>query len=461
MSRTNCLLLIAIGLVGILKLASSATCSYEVDERNGRYMCVFVNQNIQSELDMLPIEGVHINTYGIEQVANLWHRDSTIQIFPSLIIDYFPNLLSASLGGSHMTLFNRAITNCNKLESINVVNNRISSVPGGIFSNCQNLTTLSFLFNQIDNINSDAFQGLANLKVMELAWNRITSFNPNVFASLSKLEILTINNNEIVELSPEIFRLFPMLVDLNLGFNKIKSWNNTILANNPNVETLRLAGNEIQTLDGRAFASLLNLRTLSIGGLLEEIPALQNLQQLRALYLDDNKFKSISSDPFIYMPNLQTLSLDNNEIESLNFTTRTNVVLGNLHNLFLNNNKLTSIPENSTFIQQQLFRLHLSGNQLEKITANSIRPIQQLTYLDISNNRISKIDRELFDDIRRLELRAGGNDCVNENHIISSKEDFEKRVADKLSHCFNFAIAKQINLVVLIAGLLVAFITKF
>lgn len=439
-------------------------CTFTL-QPDGNYSCSIDNQNILTEAAMLPIQGDHLIGYGDSDVTWLLASNSTISIFPSLIIDRFISLRLIALLDVGITSFNNPIINCQNVELLLLDFNNFSSVSGGIFRNCTNLRSLTMMWGLISSITNTGFEGLSGLQNLLLRNNQIRDLNPSAFAQLSSLTQIAISDNLIEELSPGIFGSSPLLESLDLSNNRIVSWNSSILQNNVNVRSLTLTGNLIQTVDGNAFANLQNLQALTLGSNLEEIPVLSNLGQLETLGLDSNQIRNVSAESLRNLTNLRNLYLSNNRIESVNFTMRPDKFLTTLETLTLGNNRISSIQDNAFSMLEILNELVLSSNQLERLNGNVIRPIEQLRSLDVSwNSALSEIEPELFDGVTVLDFRAFGTRCFNGNVTINNtlnNYDFLNRVVPLLDQCFNFATITKVNLMVVIFSVTLSLILKF
>lgn len=402
-----------------LPVAQSVNCTFERLVTN--YVCRIEFQTIDSENDM-QVGGVHLEGHSNVNVTWLAARWSTVQVFPSLIINQFVNLRTVSLGGTNMRLFNSPITNCAHLESLWINANLLNSIPEGMFRNCVNLHDLAMSNNNITRVHDNAFVGLTNL------------------------EFLYLSGNQITEASLEWFRPLPSLRVVALSGNQLTSWNRNILANNPKIMSLELANNRIQTLDADVFANIPELSFLTVGSLIEVLPTLQNVPRLETLVLRDNKIRTVSASMFINMRSLKHLHLSNNQIDTINFTMGEKNLLEHLEVLVLSHNNITVLPDNVFSMLTSLLRLDFSDNQIRRLSAASIQPIIQMRDLIVSRNRIERIDQQLFHNATMLQVRAGGNICVNEDFFVIGGISIIMEML--LDRCFNSAIStKQLNIV--------------
>lgn len=452
--------LICAFLVVLLKnsLVEGVTCTYQIDSRDNSYGCILDGQVIRSDTDLSVITGSHLSGYSDESVSKLLGGNSTIEVFPSAIVNKFTRLRQIWITNNKIKSFPAPIENCAYLESINLSFNEISSLPQEIFTNCNNLVEIMMIGNGIEAIHVDAFKGLGKLDYLDLQMNNITSLNAGMFEPTPNIIKLNLFDNKISTFPKEIFESLTILAILNLGLNEFTRWTTSLPTMHSSVRVLNLSRNKIKTVEAQDFSSLYLLDELWIGGLLENIPQIEGLNNLTKLNLDYNQIKTVSLESFRVYGRLQQLYLSNNLIESVNFTKASANLLSNLQVLFLSSNKIETLPVDS-FTALTLTTLNLQGNSLKKLEAIDIKPNDRLSLFDVSNNKIEKIQRELFQNITRsITFRAKENVCVNDDFTIG--RDFQEKVAPLLEKCFNFGVVTHANIVVLIAATLLSVLVK-
>ena len=438
-----------------LKVGSAVICEYKVAE-DGDYTCRIYNQNLLIEAD---ISGDHVTEdLTDESVVELIVMDSTVQIFPNSFFDKFKNLLRVEIVESGMKTFGQPITNCESLAILWLDYNEITSIPAEIFSNCVNLFDLSLSGNQIDTIHVHAFVGLTKLRELTLQNNRLEVIDPQIFLPISSLTMLDLDNNLISNIDEKTFQLLPNLVELQFSNNSFTTWNETLLVNNQMLLHLTLEGIQISNFSDYAFSNLLKLETLIISGNLEMVPRLKNLPSLSWLTLDENKFTQFSLESLSNLPKLLELSLNGNLLGSINFTVAAGQVFPALESLSFNNNGIHTILGNIFESLPDLKFLFLSGNHLHVIRASSIKPHPLLEILDISNNHMIRIDREIFENVTKLELRGTDNFCFNEDILIDN--NFDTEVEEILKDCFNIAITVQVNIFVMAVSVIASLLLE-
>lgn len=435
---------------GIRFSVQSTECTFRKSIIDG-YTCHLSNQTIRSEADMESISGNHLAGFTNDDVTGITEGNSTILVFPSLIIDRFVNVQTVFLHSSSIRTFNSHITTC-RAEQIHLNENKIFSIPSGIFRNCDRLVTLTLSSNEIEDINRNAFVFISRLTSLSLSSNKIQRMNSDVFAPLTSMIMLYLDNNHIETVDTRWFRTMTNLIVLDMNDNNITTWDSNILQNNAKLQILFLSGNRIKTLHGNTFTNLPTLSFLSIGGLIEEIPTFNGMGMLRSLTLSNNVITRVSAGSFRHMTNLTQLLLENNLIETVDFALRDYNHLSRLETLSLMDNRITTLQDNAFSSLVSLNVLNLARNEINVLRANSIRPIiTQLNLLDVQDNQIERIERELFVNVTRVVFRANGNICINDNIIVS---DFTNHTATPLDRCFNFAHSKMASMFLTVLSLI-------
>lgn len=121
--------------------------------------------------------------------------------------------------------------------------NRITELPGRVFSAFKHLRRLDLSNNQISKVAGDAFYGLKSLTTLVLYGNRLTDLPRNVFHGLSSLQLLLLNANNISCIRKDLFSGLHNLSLLSLYDNKIQSLANGTFDYFKNIGTLHLGGN--------------------------------------------------------------------------------------------------------------------------------------------------------------------------------------------------------------------------
>lgn len=281
--------------------------------------------------------------------------------------------------------------------------------------------------NQITEITSNAFLGL-RVKRLNLSGNKLRAIAADAFVELSNyLEELTIEfDPDAMTEIPEAIRTNLVnlrslkLIDLNLSQLKDHSF-----AKFRKLESLSMIKCNLHSLGADAFVSLTNLRYLNLDqNQLNDSswPSLSNyLPQLETLSLSQNQFNSLkrtritglkhldlSSNGLQYVESnifhsLEKLHLQNNELNSLQLTFLFS--LKNLIELNLDFNRLTFLPEKIFQSNVNLRDLSLQGNDLNYLTNYSFLGLSNLQHLNLARNRLQfSANSQPFQHLRSLKI---------------------------------------------------------
>ncbi|XP_070316120.1 toll-like receptor 3 isoform X4 [Odocoileus virginianus] len=219
------------------------------------------------------------------------------------------------------------------LEVLNLQHNEISQLSDKTFIFCMNLTELHLMSNSIQKIQNDPFK---NLK-----------FSPGCFHAIGKLSGLSLNN---AKLSPSLIE--KLCLELS----------------NTSIENLSLSSNQLDTISHMTFDGLkqTNLTTLD---------------------LSRNSLRVMGNDSFAWLPHLEYLFLEYNNIEHL--SSRSFYGLSSLRHLNL---------------RRSFTRQSISLTSLPKIDDFSFQWLKCLEYLNMEDNNFPGIKRNTFTGLVRLKF---------------------------------------------------------
>jgi len=176
---------------------------------------------------------------------------------------------------------------------------------------------------------------------------------------------------------------------------------------------------------------ILNLNNIHILYLsFNKISNLNNLNQfteLTELYLQSNKIKYF---PTFEMKTLKKLDLSNNYIKSLQGISN----IKNLHNLLVENNKITSLLLSELIFLSQLKEFNISGNHIESLKeCINLRKIESIHNLDLSGNEVSNYsDFRIFIIYYLPNLKILNRYPVEKSEVLQAREFFDGRITSEL-----------------------------
>ena len=139
---------------------------------------------------------------------------------------------------------NNALIGFMKLETLNLKNNKITSLKSNMFN--QDLKMLSLLdlsSNQIELIEKDTFKYLTKLVTLHLNKNKIQQLDSYLFQGLINLNALYLSSNKIKEIKSNTFSQLPNLKYLLLNINKIQLIQANALTGSCNLQKFDITDN--------------------------------------------------------------------------------------------------------------------------------------------------------------------------------------------------------------------------
>lgn len=251
----------------------------------------------------------------------------------------------------------------------------VPMVPAGI-------KYLYLRYNQIDHIDEKAFENVTDLEWLILDHNLLenSKIKGKVFSKLKQLKKLHINHNNLTE---SVGPLPKSLQELQLTHNKITklgSFDGMI-----NLTSIHLQYNQLKedavsaSLKGLKSLDYLDLSFNQLSKLPSGLPA-----SLQTLYLDNNKISNIPDEYFKRFRGLQYLRLSHNELADSGVPGNTFNV-SSLLELDLSYNQLKNIPT----VNENLENYYLEVNQLEKFDVKSFcKILGPLSYSNIKHLRL-------------------------------------------------------------------------
>ena len=224
------------------------------------------------------------------------------------------------------------------------------------------------------------FEGVTEI---DLKRSRIKKIKPNAFKALKYISEFTGLNKRVET--------------LNLEYNEILEIEAKTFHYLPNLKNLNLSNNNLKRFDSNIFKEdLVNLETLYLNNNELEKISFKNLSNLKELYLNDNKLNSIKSDTFEGLTNLTILNLENNNIQ--------NIVFGSFESL-------TSLKV-----------LKLNHNKLMEINQKCFEPLQSIEVIQLYENELNV--RSFFSKSTKLSVSFYDVDSLKEYGFLSDWKDF-------------------------------------
>ncbi|XP_078060289.1 uncharacterized protein LOC144486060 [Mustelus asterias] len=230
--------------------------------------------------------------------------------------------------------------------------------------------------------------------------NSLIKIPPNTFGNLQNLSYLGLSNNHLC-LQNYTFEPLLKLQALDLSANHLLEFQETLFGNLSNLTWLNLANNNLQ-----------------------RFPPMTSLAKLTYLDLSNNEI-TVLQETFKHLPQLETLFLNNNRLTTLPGTGFGQLFL--LGVLDLSNNDLSYLPSHFFNKHRKLTDLRLDHNRFKKLTATLFSHLNNLQYLTISGNSITNFPPKLFGNLTKLLKLDFSNNSLTflPNDFLSSLEELQ------------------------------------
>ena len=290
------------------------------------------------------------------------------------------------------------------VKYLHMDNNRLSSLPPGIFDGLGSLKWLYLGDNALSSLPPGIFDGLGSLEWLELDNNRLSSLPPGIFDGLGNLEDLYLRNNQISSLPPGVFNELGSLRWLYLSNSGLSSLSPGVFDELGSLRSLDLDNNRLSSLPPGVFDELGSLQELSLNNnQISPLPpgVFDELGSLERLYLGNNGLSSLPPGIFDELGSLYWLYLSNNGLSSL--PPGIFDELGGLGELYLKNNRLSSLSPGVFDGLGRLRVLNLRNNRLSSLPPGIFDELGSLVWLYLSNNGLSSLLPGVFDELGSLE----------------------------------------------------------
>ncbi|KAL9881930.1 uncharacterized protein ACN427_010004 isoform 2-T2 [Glossina fuscipes fuscipes] len=374
------------------------------------------------------------------------------------------NIRHLQFSHSHLeTLKDNSLKNVRaSLESLSIVNGKLTQLPSRALNSMQKLNGLDFDYNEISLIEDYSFYGLRlsklnmkgnrlqgipeygfagleesmqeidlsenslrtfpllslrkldYLRILRLSNNKISTFygditlatnNATAVAALRlpSLTFLDLSSNQFTEIIDDCFRAFPQLKTLSFYANHIEVVQAEAFKSLRELMSLDMSHNRIITLSAKIFEKNKRLQTVDLShNHIHSISGVfSNLPHLREIFLSENNILELPADAFTNSSNVEVIYLESNAIAHVDpnvFTT-----LGNLDHLYLRANFIPLLPVTLLDKCQKLSSLSLDNNEIQDLEIGMFRKLEFLREVRLHNNRIRRIRKGVFEPLPALQ----------------------------------------------------------
>ncbi len=298
------------------------------------------------------------------------------------------------------------------IQELKLDKNQITFLKADYFINFINLTLLHLHMNDIHTLPENAFVGLNNLVQLRLNHNELICVNKALLDGMNALEYIDLSNNLLTTFLSEHCPLvanettqtpaqLPNLSNLILKWNILNVLPD--LRGAPLLHSVDFNHNQLSDINLHYLEGLSKLRVIvfSSNKNIKNFPKMSTIldpkdNSLTKISISDTGLSLIDEEILINLVYLNTLLIDNNNLQSLSFLSTQKAVLGFIS---ISRNKLESLNSmkltNSSW--EKLRKIIASNNKITHIDNVLLDQFPALQKLDLSYNRIS-----VFPELARI-----------------------------------------------------------
>jgi len=231
----------------------------------------------------------------------------------------------------------------------------------------------------------------------------------NIDQLIISRNVSLILKNNYLEMIPDDRLAYLDINKLDLSNNRIMKLSSEAFRDVTKVEELNLANNQLRHLNPNVFRPLEKcLVTLNVeNNYFNELDSTRfsevflKLKELKNLYLANNRLSSL---PNLSKLNIVKLSAESNFIETLvdSFTGH-HLLPTSLVELNLRSNRLKQINDNTFENLEMLKLLNLASNQISALAENAFNHLTNLVWIDLRQNNLKHIPSRIFYSLVNLE----------------------------------------------------------
>uniref|UniRef100_A0A9J7ZHT2 Ig-like domain-containing protein n=1 Tax=Cyprinus carpio carpio TaxID=630221 RepID=A0A9J7ZHT2_CYPCA len=233
------------------------------------------------------------------------------------------SLLVLKLNKNRLSSIPPKIFSLPHLQHLELSRNRVRRIEGLTFHGLHGLLSLKIQRNSITRLMDGAFWGLNNMEVLQLEYNNLTEVSKGWLYGLLTLQQLHLSHNAISRIKPDAWEFCQKLAELDLSWNQLSRLEEGSFVGLSVLEQLHVGNNRISFIADGAFRGLSNLQALDlkyneISWTIEDMNGpFSALDNLRKLFLQGNRIRSVTRKSFTGLDLLEQLDLSNNAIMSV------------------------------------------------------------------------------------------------------------------------------------------------
>lgn len=310
--------------------------------------------------------------------------------------------------------------NLHKTQTLILQFNMIKRIDEGIFANMSALKTLDLSGNQLKSLPQNIFKPLTNLHSLDLSQNYLANLD-GVLSSLTNLYRLDLGHNNLAALTDTTFPDLQGLMYLMIGNNRLSDISANAFSPLTKLSYLVLKNNPLYKVDNKFVnnrrMSYVDLTNCKLGTIPKGLPwvlrylqltqnnityiskaSLKAYNYVAVVVLDQNKIHSVQPGAFSHMVYLRQLWMNGNKLTSIPEQLPTG-----LHFLYLDANNIERLHENIFTNRSKLLTFSVKGNQLQNIAAKHFNKMSHVTKLYLDNNNLTEIEDFTFKSLGKLQ----------------------------------------------------------
>ncbi|KAG5544667.1 hypothetical protein RHGRI_017191 [Rhododendron griersonianum] len=301
----------------------------------------------------------------------------------------------------------------NSLESIDLSDNHLSSIPSEFMTACGNLSglrELNFSRNRLSG-SLPNFSGYLKLESLDLSHNSLSGTISLQLDGLVSLKILSLGYNHFVGKIPEEIANYSNLTSIDLSVNNLSGSIPYRFGELQNLQVLILSSNNLSGGIPQFLSSALQRFAANQNSFSGDIPP-GITKFLRNLDLSYNQLNGSIPSDLLSQPNLETVDLSDNSLGG----SIPKSISSSLVRLRLGNNHLSGTIPSSAFVSlQKLTYLELDNNSLGGSIPPQLGFCENLALLNLANNQLTGVLPVELGNLTKLqELKLQANKLVGE-----------------------------------------------
>nr|XP_027778772.1 toll-like receptor 13 [Marmota flaviventris]XP_027778774.1 toll-like receptor 13 [Marmota flaviventris] len=362
----------------VLEAVQHLPCLEYLDLTNNSIISLDHNPRSLVSLTHLSLQGnklkeLNFSALSLPNLTTLDVSQNRHQVIQNVDLETLPQLRSLNLSG---TLVKLEMLLAKYLKNLREMDITKLDLRGGHL----NLNTVCCLLKNLPTLEALVFQK-----------NAMDAGDIKHLANCTRLLSLDLSqNSDLVHLNDNEFVAMPSLQSLHLNKCQLSFVSNKTWSSLQNLTALYLSHNKFKSFPDFAFSPLKGLQSLFLSkNPITELNhmAFHGLDLLKELNLAECWIVMIDSSSFVHFTNLESLDLRLNNIHTLK--RRTFQFLKKLKVLILSRNRLEVIEENAFFGLTHLYYLDLAYNSLSGFHLKLFLGLENLEVLNLSYNRIT------------------------------------------------------------------------